>query len=420
MIKNHIAYNFNWQFTVKRAAGSYFWNQDDKKILDFSSGWNVANLGWNNHEIAEAMIAQIKKNVYVPMEMGEEIQYKYAQALLNALPKELNVASRVTGGTEANEQAIKIARAATGRKKIIGFYDTYHGESIADLSIGYRKEYVAKISPLVPEFIQLQYPTTFLTHKSEKETLDAFLSELEEVLKNKDVAAIVTEAGMITGWGSTYVAPKGFLTGVRKLTDQYGTLLILDEVGTGFSRTGKLFGMHHENVVPDIATFAKGISNGGAAIGAVAVKQEIIEPVQSATFLISTFGWTPVACAAALTTLNIHLRDKIWEQSEQKGTWIKTELSKQLKNHPKVGDIRGVGMEIGLVFVNNKNEMKPDTDFADKICRQALVNNLFLNLGDEGSIQLMPPLTTTKEELAEGINIIIKSIDQVTSSNKIA
>lgn len=414
MIKNHIAYNYDWQFTVKKAGGSYFWDQNGRKILDFSSGWNVANLGWNNPEIAEAMIAQIKKNVYVPMEMGEEVQYEYAQTLLDVLPKELNVVSRVTGGTEANEQAIKIARAATGRKKIVGFSDTYHGESLGDLSIGYRKKYVAKISPLVPEFVQLEYPTTFLTRKSEKETLDGFLSELEEILKKKDVAAIVTEAGMITGWGSTYVAPKGFLTEVRKLTEQYGTLLILDEVGTGFSRTGKLFGMHHENVTPDIATFAKGMSNGGAAIGAVAVKQEIIEPAQSGTYLISTFGWTPVACAAALATLKVHLRDKMWEQSELKGTLLKKELTKQLKDHPKVGDIRGMGMEIGLVFVNNKEEMKPDNNLAEKVCKQALKNNLFLNLGDEGSIQLMPPLTTSQEIIGEGVDIIINSIEQVS------
>jgi 4-aminobutyrate aminotransferase-like enzyme len=418
MINNHIAYNYDWLFTVKRAKGSYFWDQNNRKFLDFASGWNVTNLGWNHPEVSSAMIKQIKKNVYVPMEMGEEVQYEYAKTLLKTLPEELNVISRVTGGTEANEQAIKIARAATGRKKILGFYDTYHGESLGDLSIGYRKEYVARISPLVPEFLQLEYPTTFLSHKSEKETLHDFLNLLEGVLRKKDVAALVTEPGMITGWGSTYVAPKGFLKEVRRLTEEYGTLLILDEVGTGFSRTGKLFGMQHEKVTPDIATFAKGISNGGAAIGAVVTKRDILEPVQKNTFLISTFGWTPVACAAALATLNVHIRDKVWLQSEEKGNWLKKELLKQLKNHPKVGEVRGMGMELGLVFVNNKSEMKPDMEFANKVCAKALENNLVLNAGDEGSIQLMPALTTPLETLTEGINKIVKSIDQVSTANK--
>lgn len=412
MIKNQITYHSDWLFTVKRAEGCYFWDQNDRKILDFSSGWNVANLGWNHTEIAEAMIAQIKKNVYVPMEMGEEIQYEYAKTLLGALPKELNVVSRVTSGTEANEQAIKIARAATGRKKIIGFYDTYHGQSLGDISIGYRPEYVTKIAPLVPEFFKLDYPSTFLTKKSESETLADFFTILEDVLKNKDVAALVTEPGIITGFGSAYVAPSGFLTGIRKLTEQYGTLLILDEVGTGFSRTGKLFGMNHEGVVPDIATFAKGISNGGAAIGAVAAKREIIEPAQADAILISTFGWTPVACAAALATLQVHMREKVWEQSAQKGEWLMKILSERLKDHPKVGEIRGMGLEVGVVFVNNKNEMEPDINFADKVVRKARANNLFLNLGHAGSIQLMPPLITPQNTLEEGLNLFIESIQQ--------
>lgn len=413
MIKNQITYDADWQFTIKRAEGCYFWDQDDKKILDFSSGWNVSNLGWNHSEIAQAMIAQIKKNVYVPMETGEEIQYEYARTLLGALPKELNVASRVTSGTEANEQAIKIARASTGRKKIVGFYDTYHGQSLGDISIGFRPEYVTKIAPLVPQFFQLNYPSTFLTKKSEQETLADFFIALEDVLKNKDVAALVTEPGIITGFGSAYVAPPGFLTGVRKLTEQYGTLLILDEVGTGFSRTGKLFGMNHEGVVPDIATFAKGISNGGAAIGAVAAKREIIEPAQADAVLISTFGWSPVACAAALATLQVHLRDKVWEQSAQKGEWLMKTLSERLKTHPKVAEVRGMGLEIGIVFVNNKDEMKPDTDFARKVVRNAFAKNLFLNLGHAGCIQLMPPLIMPQNILEEGLNLFIQSIEEV-------
>lgn len=412
MIKNQITYHSDWLFTVKRAEGCYFWDQENKKILDFSSGWNVANLGWNHPEIAEAMIAQIKKNVYVPMETGEEIQYEYAQTLLEVLPKELNVTSRVTSGTEANEQAIKIARAATGRKKIIGFYDSYHGQSLGDISIGYRPEQVTKIAPLVPEFFKLDYPSTFLTKKSEPETLADFFTVLEDVLKNKDVAALVTEPGIITGFGSAYVAPQGFLTGVRKLTEQYGTLLILDEVGTGFSRTGKLFGMNHESVVPDIATFAKSISNGGAAIGAVAARKEIIEPAHRDSVLISTFGWTPVACAAALATLQVHLRDKVWEQSAQKGAWLMKTLSERLKDHPKVGEVRGMGLEIAVVFVNNKNEMEPDTIFADKVVRKSLANNLFLNLGHAGCIQLMPPLIMPQNILEEGVNLFIQSVEE--------
>lgn len=410
MIRNYIAYNGNFDLTITRAEGNYLWDHNGRKILDFSSAWNVTNLGWNHPEIAQAMIEQIQKNTYVPYEVGTEIQYQYAEELRRVLPKELDVFSRVTGGTEANEQAIKIARAATGRKKIVGFYDTYHGESLGSISIGYREKYTTKIAPLVPEFVHLQFPTTTLTGKSEEETLNNFLNELEDVLKNRDVAAVFTEPGLITGWGTMYIAPKGFLSAIRRLTEQYGTLLILDEVGTGFSRTGKLFAMQHENVVPDIATFAKGISNGGAAIGTVAVKRDIIEPVHSEIILISTFGWTPVACAAALATLRVHVRDKVWEQSKQKGNWLMGELRERLKSHPKFGDVRGLGLEIGLQFVNNQNEKEADIAFADDVCRVAREKGLYLSLGDEGCIQLMPPLTISQDELFVGLELLNESI----------
>jgi 4-aminobutyrate aminotransferase-like enzyme len=412
MIKNNIVYNHDWRLTIKRAEESFFWDQNGRKIIDFSSGWNVANLGWNHPDVAHAMIEQTKKNVYVPMEAGEEIQYEYAKALLNVLPKEFNMIGRSTGGTEANEQAIKLARASTGRKKILGIYDTYHGESLTDLAIGFRKKYIKKIAPLPSGFIHLQFPSTFLTHKSESETLDNFLTEFENLLKKKDVAAIITEAGIITGWGSTHVAPKGYLKSVRKLTQQYGTLLILDEVGTGFSRTGKLFGMEHENVVPDFVTFAKAISNGGAAMGAVVTKQEIAKQNHLDAILISTFGWTPVACAASLATLKVHMRDKMWEKSQETGNWFKKELINKLGTHPKVGDIRGIGMEIGLIFVSNQKSKKPDSAFAQEVSRIALKHNLYTISGDEGCIQLMPPLITQRKVLEEGIEIITQSIKE--------
>ena len=224
MIKHKIWYNRPWRITVSRAQGSFFWDQTGRKIIDFSSGWNVANLGWNHPEIAQAMISQVKKNVYVPMETGEEIQYELAKVFLGSLPKELSVVCRATGGTEANEQAIKIARAATGRKKILGFFNSYHGESLGDISIGFRKGYVESISPLVPDFTHIDFPSTFISRMSEKETLAKFLDTLDQILKKEDVAAIVSEAGIITGWGSTFIAPPGFLTGVRRLTKKYGTL----------------------------------------------------------------------------------------------------------------------------------------------------------------------------------------------------
>lgn len=416
MIRNHIVYNdfSDWRFDVKAAEGSFIWDQNGHKLIDFTSGWNVTNLGWNNPKVNEAVREQAKNNVYAPMWSADPIQEKYAAALIAALPKELNAVCRATGGTEANEEAMKISRAATGRKKIIGFRDSYHGQSFGVMALGYRPEYVTAISPLVPDIIQIEYPSVLISAKSEKESLADFFTKLEILLKKRDVAAIVSEAGIITGWGSTLVAPKGFLKEMRRLTQEYGTLLIVDEVGTGFSRCGKLFGFEMEGVVPDIITLAKGMSNGAAAIGAAVVNSELVGPTIDKTNLTSTFGWTPVACAASLATLQIHIHDKIWEQSERKGKYLMEELSKRLSSHPHIGDIRGFGMEIGVMFVKDKKSMKPYADLAKKVVSRAYADGLHLVFGDFGSIQLMPPVTISSAVLKQGIDTLVHTIQSCT------
>ncbi len=415
MARKHIVYNdfSHWQFQVTRADGPYLWDENGRKLIDFTSGWNVANLGWNHPEVRDAVIVQAKKNVYVPMWTSDPVQEEFAQLFTSVLPKSLNALVRATGGTEANEEALKIARAATGRKKIIGFRDTYHGQSFGAMAIGYRPEYVSAISPLVPDFIQIDFPSLYPSKMSEKNMLHAFLDKLETVLRNRDVAAIVTEAGIITGWGNTHIAPEGFLTAVRTLTKQYGTLLILDEVGTGFSRLGTLFGMEKEGVVPDIATFAKGISNGAAAIGAVAVNERVVDPLVAKTNLTSTFGWTPIACAASLATLRVHLRDKVWKQAKASGEYLVKTLRSELGELDIVADVRGVGMEIGVQFVENKKNNLPDDRTAKKIVDACLGKGLHVVFGGSGNIQLMPPLTTPKSILAEGVEIFTDVINRL-------
>lgn len=417
MIKNHITFNdiSDWRFRLIKAQGSYIWDEKGKKYIDFTSGWNVTNLGWNHPEVNEAVAKQARKNTYSLLWSTDETREELASTLVALLPKSLDSVCRATSGTEANEEAMKIARAITGRKKIIGFRDSYHGQSFGVMALGYRPEYVTAIAPLVPGILQINFPSTFTSGKNEKETLALFLEQLETILRKKDIAAIVTEAGIITGWGSTLVAPKGFLTEIRRLTKCYGTLLILDEVGTGFSRCGRLFGMELEGVVPDIATFAKGISNGAAAIGAVVVNSDLVEPVLGKTNLTSTFGWTPIACAAAKKVLEIHLRDKVWEQAAEKGKFLMKFLKEQLDDHPKVGNIRGIGMEIGVTFLKDKNPKTPDEDFAKLLVNKAFKKGLHIVHGGDGNIQIMPPLTTSQGVLKQGVDIFIDSINEVLS-----
>jgi 4-aminobutyrate aminotransferase-like enzyme len=413
MIKNKILYNVfsNWVFDVSKTKGSYIWDSKGKKYLDFTSGWNVANLGWNQPEIIQAVIKQLKKNTYVPGWTADPIQNKYASLLINSLPGDFGTVVRATGGTEANEEAIKTARAYTKRKKIIGFKDTYHGHSFGTMSLGYLPEYVKSISPMVGGFIQIDFPALYRRKEKPEEILAEFGKKLENILKKEDIAAIVTEADIITGWGSTYIAPRGYLRLVRKLSKKYGTLLILDEVGTGFSRCGKLFGMELEDVIPDIITFAKGISNGAAAIGAMVTTQKIGEETYKKTNIYSTFGWMPAACAAAIKTLEIHKRDKIWVKAKQNGDYLIKVLRRELGNNQKVDDIRGIGMEIGLDLIKNKKVK--GLILEEAVIKECRRKGLFLAGDGVSNIQLMPPLTISRKDLDKGIEILIDVIRNI-------
>jgi 4-aminobutyrate aminotransferase-like enzyme len=401
MIENSIVYRnlkkYNF-FRMSKSEGSLIWDMDGKKYIDFTSGWNVTNLGWNNPEVNEAVARQTKKNVQGLLWGSDPVQEEYAHKLTSALPEKLDACAKATGGTEAIEEALKIARAATGRKKIIGFKGSYHGQSFASLALGAYPEMVARIAPLVPEIIQLDFPT----EKAGEANFKNFILNLEEILAKRDVAALVTEPGIITGWGSTLIAFPGFLKTVRELTEKYGTLLIVDEVGTGFSRTGKLFAIEHENVVPDMLALAKGISNGAAAIGTVVANSELFKSTFPYINIISTFGWTPIACAAALKTLEIHQRDKVWEQAEAKGKYMMEKLS------PLVGssilDIRGRGMEIGIGV--------KDGETARKMIEDAFKKGLHIVVGAENNLQIMPPLTISQELLDQGLEILISVLGQ--------
>ncbi len=404
MIENSIVYRnlkkYNF-FRMSKSEGSFIWDMDGKKYIDFTSGWNVTNLGWNNPEVNEAIARQTKKNVQGLLWGSDPIQEEYAEKLTSALPEKLDACAKATGGTEAIEEAMKIARAATGRKKIIGFTGSYHGQSFASLALGAYPQMTERIAPLVPEIIQFEFPT----EKAGEENFKNFISNFEEVLAKRDVAALVTEPGIITGWGSTSIAYPGFLKTLREITEKYGTLLIIDEVGTGFSRTGKLFAIEHENVVPDMLCLAKGISNGASAIGTVVGNSELFKSTFPYINIISTFGWTPIACAAALKTLEIHQRDKVWEQAEAKGNYIMEKLNPLVGN--SIVDLRGQGMEIGIGL--------KDAETARKSIDAAFEKGLHIVVGAEHNLQIMPPLTISHELLDQGLEILISVLNNGAS-----
>ncbi|MCR4325355.1 MAG: aspartate aminotransferase family protein [Patescibacteria group bacterium] len=400
MIENSIVYrDFKGKYDylpVSKAKGSLIWDKDGKRLIDFSSAWNVTNLGWNHPEVRDAIIAQAKKNAQGLLWGSDPVQEEYATALTEALPEGLDACIKATGGTEAIESAVKIARAYTKRKRLIGFKENYHGQLFASLALGLSEKERPALAPLVPEISLLDFPH----EEVGEEGFRVFLQKLEEQLKREDVAALVAEPGIITGWGSTLRAYPGFLTETRRLTEKYGTLLIIDEVGTGFSRTGKLFCIEHEQVTPDIIALAKAISNGAAAIGTAVGRTAVFEAAFSDAVLVSTFGWTPIACAAALETLRVHQRESTWELSARKGAYIQKKLTPLLGG--KLTGIRGLGMEIGLQFA--------DAGTCSAVRKAAFSDGLHVVVGSGNNMQLMPPLTISEDLLEEGLAILIKHL----------
>lgn len=410
MIKNNTIFTW-YDFEISKAQGSFIWDSRGKKYIDFISGWNVTNLGWNHPKINKAVIEQAKKNTYSEMWTPDPILGRYAKMLTKALPDSLSVAIRATGGTEANEEAIKIARVFTGRKKIVGFSPSYHGQSMSTLSLGSDVETMNPMGGKLANYVQLNFPAVKSDNFVNKEKLRIFLRKVEKILKNKDVAAIVTEAGIVTGWGLTEIAPEGYLSELRKITNSYGTLLIVDEVGTGFSRCGKLFGIEIEKVTPDIVTFAKGISNGAGVIGAVVTTREIAKKTQDESMLISTFGWNPMACAAAIETLKEHKRLRLWQKAKKDGKYIRDILQTEIMELKVLDDVRGFGMEIGVSF--NLGSKKKSDKFALKVVQNNKKRGLHTILGSDNNIQIMPALNIDRKTLDKGLEIFIDSVKAV-------
>ncbi len=314
------------------ARGSVITDDRGKEYIDCAGGYGVFSLGYGHPEI----IAAVKKQLEL-LPLGSKLFLNKPMADLAALladitPGTLQFSFFVNSGAEAVENAIKLARLATGKKQIISTTGAFHGKTFGALSASGRDMYRKPFEPLVPSFDHIRFGD-----------LDALTQAITE-----DTAAIILEP--IQGEGGIIIPPAGYLKGVRALCDKYDILFIADEVQTGLGRTGKLFGVDHDGVVPDIMTLAKALGGGVMPIGAVIGRKEIWNKWKENPLLItSTFGGNPLACAAAIATIEVIMRDKLWERSHKLGEMLKDKLRLAAGRFPRiVKDIRGRGLLIGV------------------------------------------------------------------------
>ena len=411
---------------VKRAQGVYFWDTNDKRYLDFNSMTMCVNIGHGDMRVIDAMKTQLDELPYAAPGMTTRIRAQASQMVAEISPNSALTKILFTlGGADANENAIKLARAYTGRHKILTRYRSYHGATAGAMAATgdpRRQMWEPLLMPGVVHFLDpYRYRSTF--HRTnpnitENEFTRDYLNHLEEIITYEGpetVAAILIES--VTGTNGILIPPDGYMQGVRALCDKYGIVMIADEVMSGFGRTGKWFAVDHWDVVPDIMTMAKGLTSAYAPLGAVAMKPEIAATFDSKVYEGGlTYTAHPVSLAAAVANIQVMREDKLVEHAAGLGPVLKRMLTDLGESHPSVGEVRNIGLFGILELVKDRktkepmapwNSSSPEMTALRKFC---VDNGLFLYTHWH-TVLIIPPLIITEEQLQEGMAVLDKALE---------
>lgn len=399
---------------VEKAEGIYFYDYDGKRYTDMSSQLVNLNLGFGNTDIAEAIKAQVDKFCFVGPSYAAEPRSQLAEMIINLLPDTFGKVFFTNAGADANENAIKIARMYTGRKKVFSRYRSYHGSSFGAGNLtGEPRRY--PLEPGIPGFVKFFDPYIYrepIEFKSEEEATKYYLTKLREQILYEgpdNVAAIVMET--ITGSNGVIIPPKGYLPGVRKICDEFGIVMICDEVMAGWGRTGKMFAFENFDVVPDIVTFAKGVTCGYVQLGGVAVSSKIAEYFDD--HLLScglTYSGHPLACAAGVACVNYYTKANILDNVEKSGKALAKRLDAMKEAHPCVGDTRHIGLFSCVELVKDKETKEALVSYGQD--PQGIMGKIvgklkergFMTYSHENMIFVCPPLIITVEQLEEELD----------------
>jgi len=367
-----------FEVEVEKAEGSFIYDSNGKKYLDFISGIAVCNLGHCPKSVSEAIKDQMEKVWHVSNLFHIPLQEEVAKQLVEHSSGD--AVFFANSGAEANEAAIKLARKHTGKHKIITFYQSFHGRTYATLSATGQKKVQEGFGPLAPTFEYLPFNDVEAVHS----------------IQGSDIAAIMVE--VIQGEGGVVPAEGAFLKAIEKKCKELGALFIVDEVQTGIGRTGKCFGYEHYAVEPDIITLAKGLGSG-FPIGAMIGKKELIQSFSPGSHG-STFGGNPLAVSSANATLNTIFNEDFLHSVSEKGKYLKEKLDERLKENPLVEDIRGKGLMLGI-------ELKAEVQ---NVLAEMRKNGFLALPAGPKVIRLLPPLTVTYEEIDEAVQFIDQAI----------
>ncbi len=417
---------------VKSAKGVYFWDVDGKRYLDFNSMTMCVNIGHGNERVIDAIVQQARILPYAAPSMATRPRAELGTLLANITPGNLDHFLFTLGGADANENAVKLARAFTGKHKILARYRSYHGASAGAMALTgdpRRLAWEPNLMPGVVHFLDpYRYRSTF--HRSQPDISEAdfsldYLNHLEEIIQYEGpetIAAVLVES--VTGTNGVIIPPEGYLQGVRQLCDRYGILLIADEVMSGFGRTGKWFAVEHWNVVPDLMTMAKGLTSAYAPLGAVAMKPEIHEFFTDRVYQGGlTYNAHPISLAAAVANIQVMQEEHIVEHAASMGPVLHGLLNDLGEQHPCVGDARSIGLFGVIELVKDRKTKEPLAPWNSSSPAMAAVRKYCLDHGLYAythwhTVLVIPPLIITEEQLREGFTILDEALAQVDARVK--
>lgn len=426
MIKQNVLQSWSVQkninpIPVEKADGIYFWDTDGKRYTDMSSQLVNLNVGFGNRKINDAIKAQVDQYCFVSPGYGSEVRARLAQKIVSLMPDNMAKVFFTNAGAEANENAIKMARMVTGRWKVFSRYRSYHGASFGAGNLtGEPRRF--PLEPGIPGFVKFFDPYVYrevVRFSSDAEATKYYLSKLEEQIQYENpttIAAIVMET--ITGSNGVLIPPDGYMEGVRALCDKYGIMMILDEVMTGWCRTGKMFGFEHFDVKPDLVSFAKGVTCGYVPLGGVVVSKQVADYFDDHFLSCGlTYSGHPLACAAGLACIDFYEQESIAAHVAEVGKVLKAQLEAIRDKHACVGDVRSIGLFSSVELVKDKQTREALVPYGGdaKGVMKGILGKLFakgfMTYTHENMILVAPPLIITEDQLLEEL----KKLDEVLS-----
>ncbi len=428
IIQDNLDYTlFSWSkqkginpIAVKYGEGVYLYDYEGKRYIDFSSGLMNVNIGHGNQRVTRAVADQMQLVSYVTPNCVTKVRGELGKKLAEICPGNLNKAFFTLCGASSIENAIKLARLYTGRHKILSRYQSYHGSSNGAMTASGDPRKLPVDSQQAPNFVHFDLPYAYRWEYGEENLLKEAVAQLERVIAYEgpaNIAAILLEGE--SGSSGCLKYPVGYLAYVREACNKHGILLIIDEVMSGFGRTGKWFGFENHDIVPDMIAMAKGLTSGYLPFGCLMVSDKIAAKYDDNLLALGlTYSAHPVACAAALEVLNIYEDDNLIGNAHAMGKYIDIRLEEMKAKHPSIGDCRNTGLLGCIELVKNRETKEPMAPFNAKPNDMMVMNKVAAKIRELGMytfvrwsyIFIAPPLCIKREEIDEGLEIISEAI----------